>query len=204
MPVPLTGIATNFRTRVQPLAFNSFPGDACMITRYASGPAMIVATGVVLRVACSLVCLVGAAISVATADALPYGPPVPSPRPAGMVSHSQPELAGSYEGRAPAGDAAHRRFLLLLAADGTAVWTIVYIGKNSTAERGHWTQDGSELVLTFNPLGPNQPPGPIAFRYRRSALWPIRWNPSEWGHAGPPVLSRSRRPAAGSDAKSQL
>jgi hypothetical protein len=101
-------------------------------------------------------------------------------------------MAGMYEGQAPAADAAKRRFTLLLAADGTAALTTFYIGKNSTTERGYWTREGDELVLNFNPLGPHQPPSPIAFRYRRRALWPISWNQSEWGRAGPPVLHRSR------------
>ena len=168
-----------------------------MITRYASRPAMIVAPHVVLRAMLRLVCVSVAGVSLATASASRHGPPVFPFRQAAIVraADRHSDMAGMYEGQAPAADAATRRFTLLLMADGTAALTTFYMGKNSTTERGYWTQEGDELVLSFNPLGPHQPPSPIAFRYRRHALWPIRWNQSEWGHAGPPVLHRSRRPA---------
>ena len=45
-------------------------------------------------------------------------------------------------------------------------------------------------MLTFDPLGANQPPRPITFHYHREALHPIHWDLSEWGRAGPPVLYR--------------
>ncbi len=164
-----------------------------MITRYASRPAMIVAPRVVLRALLRLVCVTAAGVSLATAYASARKPLLPLPHEREADRHSG--MAATYEGQAPAADAAKRRFTLLLAADGTAVLTTFYLGKNSTTERGRWTQNGDELVLTFNPLGPHQPPSPIAFRYRRRALWPIRWNQSEWGRAGPPVLHRSQHPA---------
>jgi hypothetical protein len=102
-------------------------------------------------------------------------------------------LAGTYQGHAPAADAAKRVFILKLAPDGTAFLTTVYIGKDRSTENGRWSQNGAELVLTFDPLGSNQPPRPITFHYRREALHPIHWDLSEWGRAGPPVLYRNPR-----------
>jgi len=102
------------------------------------------------------------------------------------------DLAGTYQGHAPPADAAKRVFTLNLAADGTAVFDTLYIGKNSVTQHGRWMQNGSQIVLTFDPMGPHQPPRPITFRHRDHELSPIRWDPSEWGRAGPPVLHRAR------------
>jgi hypothetical protein len=59
-------------------------------------------------------------------------------------------------------------------------------------QHGRWMQSGSQIVLTFDPMGPHQPPRPITFRHRDHELSPIHWDPSEWGRAGPPVLHRAR------------
>ena len=102
------------------------------------------------------------------------------------------DLPGIYQGHAPAADAAKRVFTLNLSADGSAILTTLYIGKNDATQHGRWTQSGSQIVLTFDPMGPNRPPGPITFRHRDHQLSPVHWDPSEWGRAGPPVLHRSR------------
>jgi hypothetical protein len=109
-----------------------------------------------------------------------------------LAGSSLPNLVGDYQGRAPAADAARRAFSLRLDADGTATLTTIYIGKGTVIQHAHWKQDGRQLVLTFNAVGSNQPPGPIVFLYRRRVLRPLHWNASEWGRAGPPALSRSR------------
>jgi hypothetical protein len=102
------------------------------------------------------------------------------------------DLTGTYQGHAPAADAARRVFTLNLAADGTAILNTLYLGKDSVTQHGRWMQSGSQIVLTFDPMGPNRPPRPITFRHRDHELSPVRWDPSEWGRAGPPVLHRSR------------
>jgi hypothetical protein len=99
--------------------------------------------------------------------------------------------SGTYQGHAPTADAARRVFTLNLAADGTAILTTLYIGKNDAMQHGRWTQNGSQIQLTFDAIGPNRPPHPITFRHRGHELSPIHWDPSEWGRAGPPVLHRS-------------
>lgn len=110
----------------------------------------------------------------------------------GFAGREQAVLSGTYQGHAPAGDVAKRVFTLDLAADGTAVLTTLYIGKGDASEHGRWTQTGSQIVLTFDPIGPNRPPGPIIFRHRNHELSPIHWDSSEWGRGGPPVLHRLR------------
>jgi hypothetical protein len=107
------------------------------------------------------------------------------------------DLAGIYQGRAPAADAAKRVFTLNLAADGTAIFTTLYIGKDNATQRGRWTQSGSQIVLTFDAIGPNRPPRPITFRHRNHKLSPVSWDISEWGRAGPPVLHRSHAGQSG-------
>jgi NlpE N-terminal domain len=119
------------------------------------------------------------------------------PNSAGMATISflwrqEADLAGTYQGHAPAADAAKRVFTLNLAADGTAVFDTLYVGKDSVTQHGRWMQSGSQIVLTFDPMGPHQPPRPITFRHRDHELSPIRWDPSEWGRSGPPVLHRAR------------
>jgi hypothetical protein len=105
---------------------------------------------------------------------------------------AEPEAAGIYQGHAPAGDAAKRVFTLNLAPDGDAMLTTLFIGKDGATQRGHWTQNGREVVVTFDAMGPNKPPRPLTFRHHRHELSPIHWDSSEWGRAGPPVLYRSR------------
>jgi hypothetical protein len=102
------------------------------------------------------------------------------------------DLAGTYQGHAPATDAAKRTFTLNLASDGTAIFDTLYIGKDRVTQHGRWTQEGSQIVLTFDPMGPHQPPRPITFRHRGHELSPVRWDSSEWGRAGPPVLHLAR------------
>jgi NlpE N-terminal domain len=111
---------------------------------------------------------------------------------AGFLRSQETELSGTYQGHAPAADAAKRVFTLNLAADGTAIFETLYIGKNNVTQHCRWMQSGSQIVLTFDAIGPNQPPGPITFRHRDHKLSPIQWDSSEWGRAGPPVLHRSR------------
>lgn len=113
-------------------------------------------------------------------------------RLASLVGSSLPNLVGDYQGHAPAADAARRTFSLRLAADGTATLTTVYVGKGTVIQHARWKQEGKQLVLTFNAVGSNQPSAPIVFIYRRHTLRPLQWNASEWGRAGPPVLTRRR------------
>jgi len=107
--------------------------------------------------------------------------------------HQEPDLPGTYSGHAPANDAAKRVFTLNLAADGTATLDTLYIGKDNATEHGRWKLTGNQVELTFDPMGPNQPPRPIVFRHRDHQLSPIHWDTSEWGRSGPPVLHRSPR-----------
>jgi hypothetical protein len=111
---------------------------------------------------------------------------------AGFAWRQDADLTGTYQGHAPAADAAKRVFTLNLAADGTAIFDTLYIGKDSVTQHGRWMQNGSQIVLTFDSMGPHQPPRPITFRHRDHELSPIHWDPSEWGRAGPPVLHRAR------------
>jgi NlpE N-terminal domain len=111
--------------------------------------------------------------------------------PAGFW-RQEADPSGTYQGNAPATDASRRVFTLNLASDGTAILTTLYIGKNDATEHGRWTQNGSQIVLTFDPIGPNRPPRPITFRHRDHELSPIHWDPSEWGRTGPPTLHRAR------------
>jgi NlpE N-terminal domain len=112
-----------------------------------------------------------------------------------VFASRQADLAGTYQGHAPAADAAKRIFTLSLAADGTAILDTLYIGKDSVTQHGRWLQSGSQIILTFDPMGANGPPRPITFRHRDHELSPVRWDPSEWGRAGPPVLHRARAKA---------
>lgn len=109
-----------------------------------------------------------------------------------FAQRPEADPSGTYQGHAPAADAAKRVFTLKLAADGTAILTTLYIGKSAATQHGRWTQNGSQIFLTFDAMGPNRPPHPITFRHRGHELSPIHWDPSEWGRAGPPVLHRSR------------
>jgi hypothetical protein len=101
------------------------------------------------------------------------------------------DFSGTYQGHAPAADAARRVFTLNLSPDGTAVFTTQYIGKSDVVEHGRWTRNGNQVVLSLNPMGPDGPPRPITFHHTNHQLRPVHWDPSEWGRAGPPVLHRS-------------
>jgi NlpE N-terminal domain len=119
-------------------------------------------------------------------------PSSPGKATVSFLWRQEADLAGTYQGHAPAADAAKRVFTLNLASDGTAVFDTLYVGKDSVTQHGRWMQSGSQIVLTFDPMGPHQPPRPITFRHRDHELSPIQWDPSEWGRGGPPVLHRAR------------
>ena len=108
-----------------------------------------------------------------------------------LASGHETDLSGVYQGHAPASDAARRVYTLNLAADGAAMLTTQYIGKDSVTMHGRWTQSGRQIVLTFDSMGPNGPPRPITFRHRGHELSPVHWDPNEWGRAGPPILHRA-------------
>jgi hypothetical protein len=108
-----------------------------------------------------------------------------------LASGHETDLSGVYQGNAPASDAARRVYTLNLAADGAAMLTTQYIGKDSVTMHGRWTQSGRQIVLTFDSMGPNGPPRPITFRHRGHELSPVHWDPNEWGRAGPPILHRA-------------
>jgi hypothetical protein len=109
----------------------------------------------------------------------------------GVALAAKLNLAGTYEGRAPAADAAKRVFTLTLSPDGSVVFTTRYLGKNDVVEHGRWAREGKQVTLNLDPMGPNRPPAPIAFRYHGHSLLPLHWDPSEWGSNGPPVFHRS-------------
>jgi NlpE N-terminal domain len=123
-----------------------------------------------------------------------FGLSLPVVRIPALVTSEQTNAAGAYHGQAPAADAAKRVFTLNLNPDGSATLTTVYVAKGRATERGHWKQNGDEVVFTFDPIGSNQPRSPITFRYHHRALRPTQWDRSEWGQRGPPVLARSRTP----------
>jgi hypothetical protein len=117
------------------------------------------------------------------------------PEAQGWRQKSDP--AGTYQGYAPAADAARRIFTLSLAADGTAVLDTLYIGKDSVTQHGRWMRDGRQIVLTFDPIGSNSPVRPISFHYRDHQLKPVAWDANEWGRAGPPILYLSKATVQG-------
>jgi hypothetical protein len=110
----------------------------------------------------------------------------------GTMSAGERDVPGIYQGHAPEADAAKRVFTLKLASDGTALLTTVFIGKGDATERGRWSRSGSQIVITFDAMGPNRPPHPLTFHHRGRELSPVHWDPSEWGRHGPPVLHWAR------------
>jgi hypothetical protein len=107
------------------------------------------------------------------------------------------DLSGTYQGHAPAADPAKRVYTLTLAADGTAILTTLYIGRDDSMQHGHWTQTGRQVVLSFDEMGANPGFRPIVFRHHGHHLTPIAWDASEWGRAGPPILYRARSAQGG-------
>jgi NlpE N-terminal domain len=163
-------------------------------------------TLVALLVAFLAICALAQRASAALAEVRPPGQGIQQQDPARAATafytvdyarRPEADPSGIYQGHAPAADAAKRVFTLNLAADGTAILTTLYIGKNDATQHGRWTQNGSQILLTFDAMGPNRPPHPITFRHRGHELSPIHWDPSEWGKAGPPVLHRSLPKTAG-------
>jgi hypothetical protein len=138
-----------------------------------------------IRCLFALVCLIAVARAATTAEGVVF-------RTVDFASRPAADPSGTYQGHAPAADAAKRVFTLNLVSDGTAIFTTLYIGKDDATQHGRWTQNGSQILLTFDQMGPNRPPQPITFRHRGHELSPIRWDSSEWGRTGPPVLHRSR------------
>ena len=110
---------------------------------------------------------------------------------------AEQKVQGIYKGHAPAADAAQRVFTLNLGSDGVATLSTVFIGKGDVIQHGHWTQNGNQVVLTFDSTGANKPPRPITFRHHRHELAPLHWDPSEWGRHGPPAFYRSQAQEGG-------
>jgi hypothetical protein len=82
----------------------------------------------------------------------------------------------------------HRVILLELAKDGTAVLQQNWHEKQPESWHVHWTLNGKELVLNFDPVEGKPTPTPATFNLKNKSLVPVKWDSQYLGVLGPPTL----------------
>ncbi|HSY73252.1 MAG TPA: hypothetical protein VK798_13450 [Alloacidobacterium sp.] len=98
------------------------------------------------------------------------------------------KLRNFYMGSGGYSAQVHRIVLLELATDGTAMLQQNWHGKPSETWHVHWTRNGRELVLNFDPVDGKATPTPATFRQKNNMLVPVTWDSQYLGILGPPNL----------------
>jgi hypothetical protein len=98
---------------------------------------------------------------------------------------------GQWKGELPAGDAAARRFTLVLDEDYSALMYTELAGKGTVSEKGTWSADGPAVTILLTER--DGKPTNTYLGYDRSGrtMTPAAgWDSTLWGANGPPELQK--------------
>jgi hypothetical protein len=99
------------------------------------------------------------------------------------------KLKGFYSGSGGITQDVHRVVLIEFAEDGTAILQQNWAGKDPQAWHAHWTQNGKQVTLTFDPVKGSPSLAPLALNIKRGSLVPTTWDSAALGVLGPPTLA---------------
>lgn len=100
-----------------------------------------------------------------------------------------PKLKGFYAGSGGMTPEVHRVVLIEFATDGTAVVQQQWHAKDLQTWRTHWTQDGKQVKIVFDPDKDGTTPKPLLFDFKNGTLTPTDWDAAALGILGPPKLT---------------
>jgi hypothetical protein len=78
---------------------------------------------------------------------------------------------------------------LSLGTDGTATVT-QDSGNGSTSYFGHWSDSGSQIVVTFDAEGGKPAEPPMTFAPGHDGLQAVTWDHAAWGKLTPPLMKK--------------
>lgn len=93
----------------------------------------------------------------------------------------------------------HHTMTLSLGDDGTATLTQSPDAVHEITSFAHWTHDGDQIKLTFDPVDKQATPPPMTFRYDHKTLTPIIYNHDLWRTLPPPAMHRMKQHDASND-----
>ncbi len=76
-----------------------------------------------------------------------------------------------------------------LGPDGTATIT-QDAGKAATTSFGHWTDGGSQVVVTFDAVAGKPAEPSMIFEPSHDGLQAVTWNHTQWGKVNPPLAKK--------------
>src|ERR1700756_2788406 len=85
------------------------------------------------------------------------------------------ELKGFYGGSGGISAEVYRFVLVEFATDGTAIVQQNWNQKEPQVWRTHWTQNGEQVTLTFDPIKDGQTPKPLLFTFKHGTLTATDW-----------------------------
>ena len=86
----------------------------------------------------------------------------------------------------------HHTMTLSLGEDGTATLTQCPDAVHEITSFAHWSHQGDQIKLTFDPVDKQPTPPPMSFRLEHSKLTPVLWNHDLWRTLPPPPMQRQK------------
>ncbi len=93
----------------------------------------------------------------------------------------------------------HHTMTLSLGDDGSATLTQSPDAVHEITSFGHWTHEGDQIKLTFDPVDKQPTPPPMSFRYDHKTLTAAVWNHDLWHSLPPPSMKRMKQHDPGDD-----
>jgi hypothetical protein len=79
--------------------------------------------------------------------------------------------------------------MIQFGSDGTAIVNQSWTGKDPQEWHSHWTQDGDQVKIVFDPAKDGKNLKPLLLNFKNGALTATDWDADALGLAGPPKLT---------------
>jgi hypothetical protein len=97
---------------------------------------------------------------------------------------------GTYESDPVPDGTAGPSMAVSLGSDGSATVT-QDPGKAETTSFGRWTDNGGQVVVTFDAVAGQPAEPPMTFQSSHDGLQAVTWNHARWGKINPPLAKKS-------------
>lgn len=104
-------------------------------------------------------------------------------------SKAASKWAGDYESDPPKAGTPGGSMSLSLGTDGSATVTQDY-GKGESTSFGHWTDSGSQITVTFDPVAGTPTQSPMTFSSSHDGLQAVSYDHAAWGKLTPPPMKK--------------
>jgi hypothetical protein len=135
--------------------------------------------------------LAGAALFLSSLAVCAAAPATDDSSPAAKAtSKAAAKWAGTYDSEMPKpGAPPGGSMSVSLGVDGTATVS-QDPGKGSTTLFGHWTDNGSQITITFDAAAGQPAAPPMTFAPGHDGLQAVTWDHAAWGKLTPPPMKK--------------